>query len=408
MSDLHKAFLKRIKDQERALGLSSIAHASEEDEQDADEVNDSISDLSFASPLARGKHSTLKAPKQQLTKPTPIVKSSEDAKLDDAILSKYNSLKKELFPISEFYTSRPEVGSVICFQTYYRPPKSKADPICICVHGAGSSAMTFAFLTQSLAEVSEHIGVFLFDFRGHGGSSPTKDFSMDTLVEDLKFILEEFSSRHDVSTNPIYLVGHSLGGAVVSCFLKRYQDEVKYVHIKGSVVLDIVEETAVKSLSAMPDFISNRPKSFPSVSRAIKWHKGFLLFNNDSAEISVPDLLDLDKLTWKTDLRLTQPYWDTWFDKLSENFLSFKDPKLLILSAHETLDKSLMIGQMQGKYQLVVFSNQQKYGHFIHEDLPRQVAVCLVDFIKRNEDPNTFMREELGIVPKWGGKIQNN
>ena len=90
---------------------------------------------------------------------------------------------------------------------------------------------------------------------------------------------------------------------------------------------------------------------------------------------------------------------------LSENFLGFKGPKLLMLSTHESLDKQLMIGQMQGKYQLVVFKNNEKSGHFVHEDLPNHVAVCLTDYIKRAVAPEIFMKEDLGVVPKWGGKI---
>lgn len=41
-----------------------------------------------------------------------------------------------------------------------------------------------------------------------------------------------------------------------------------------------------------------------------------------------------------------------------------------------------MIGQMQGKYQLVVFPDA---GHFIQEDLPGKTAGVLVDFWRRND-----------------------
>ncbi|KAG2736417.1 hypothetical protein G9P44_000507 [Scheffersomyces stipitis] len=394
MSDLHKAFVKRIKDQERSLGLTSLSEKDEEEqEEEEDEDGDVLSGMTkFGSrptiPTVHPLH--------------PLPSSTRASTADQTTVDNYENFKRVHFKVTEKYT---RADGILSISTYYKPPSSAKDPICIFLHGAGSTAMTFAFLSQSIGEISENTGLFLFDLRGHGNSSLTKDFSLDALVEDLHFILNEFIGKHNINSNPIYLVGHSLGGAISSSFLRKYQ--MQYPQVKGSVVLDIVEETAVKSLGAMPNFISNRPKSFSSLTNAIKWHMGFLLYNKASAEVSVPDLFDLESLTWKTDLALTQPFWSTWFDKLSENFLGFRGPKLLILSAHETLDKNLMIGQMQGKYQLVVFSNQQKYGHFIHEDLPRQVATCLLDFIKRNEDPDKFMKEELGIIPKWGGKIHH-
>lgn len=78
---------------------------------------------------------------------------------------------------------------------------------------------------------------------------------------------------------------------------------------------------------------------------------------------------------------------------------------MLILSGHETLDTNLIVGQMQGKYQLVVFNNNPKIGHFLHEDIPSQIAITLMDFVRRNDNPEDYMKNELGFIPKWGGKI---
>jgi len=39
-----------------------------------------------------------------------------------------------------------------------------------------------------------------------------------------------------------------------------------------------------------------------------------------------------------------------------------------------------MIGQMQGKYQLLV---NPEVGHFVHEDAPEKTAAALVEFHKR-------------------------
>lgn len=355
MSNLHKSFLKRIKEQESILGLSN---------------------LSSPEPAVH---------------PTNVSSRKSNSN-DRQILEKYNDFKKVQFT-AEFYET--EQGEK--FKTYYKPADTSGGTVLVCLHGAGSSSMTFANLVGHIKDDS--LGIFLFDLRGHGDSKTGQiDFSMNTMVNDVKFIVTKFISKYNPSA--LFLLGHSLGGSIFAQYVNTHPDDI----IKGLILLDIVEEAAVQSLNAMPKFIERRPRSFDSVSGAILWHMNFLLFNEQSAELSVPDLFNED-LTWKTDLALTQPYWGTWFCGLSENFLNFNGAKLLILSTHETLDKKLTIGQMQGKYQLVVFKNNQKSGHFVHEDLPNHVAICLTDYIKRAIAPEKFMKEDLGIVPKWGGKI---
>ncbi len=53
-----------------------------------------------------------------------------------------------------------------------------------------------------------------------------------------------------------------------------------------------------------------------------------------------------------------------WFTGLSSKFLASRTARLLILAGTERLDKELMIGQMQGKFQLVVIPG---VGHMVHE-----------------------------------------
>ncbi|CAI5756745.1 unnamed protein product [Candida verbasci] len=339
MSDLHKSFLKRIKQQENRLGIS---------------INEE--------------------------------KNGDDD--DNDIIENYKEFK------STFKAKIYEKDGCQ-FQTYYKPPKDN-NHVLFCHHGAGSSSMTFGELTKFINDDS--IGFFLFDMRGHGNSTIQENYSLDVLVDDVHYLLSNFIKEYNPDS--IFFLGHSLGGAVFAKYTKIHKISL----IKGLILLDIVEETAVSALSSMPQFIANRPTTFSSISKAIDWHMNFLLFNINSARISIPDLFHKN-LTWKTDLSQTENYWNTWFTGLSDNFLNFQGSKLLILSAHETLDKRLMIGQMQGKYQLVIFGNNEKSGHFIHEDLAKQVSICISDFIKKSMYPEKFMRDDLGITPKWGGNI---
>ena len=67
---------------------------------------------------------------------------------------------------------------------------------------------------------------------------------------------------------------------------------------------------------------------------------------------------------------------------LSQKFLNARGGKLLLLAGTDRLDKELMIGQMQGRYQLQVFPEA---GHFIHEDQAEKTAMVMAEFYRRND-----------------------
>lgn len=63
----------------------------------------------------------------------------------------------------------------------------------------------------------------------------------------------------------IILIGHSMGGAVAV--------EAAYLipAVKGVCVIDVVEGTALESLSSMQSILRGRPSSFKSIEQAILW-----------------------------------------------------------------------------------------------------------------------------------------
>ncbi|KAG7711343.1 hypothetical protein KL950_001309 [Ogataea haglerorum] len=363
------------------------------------------------------------------------------------------------FPHLELFTN--DDGYV--FQTYYKPPRQEvgeSSVVFVMHHGAGSSGATFAKLTAAIERqcemqsISSVPGVFTFDIRGHGRTgllNPSTEentkLSFDKLCDDFRFLLQCFHERYMSEGPPpsYFLVGHSLGGSILS---KVVSDDVdKNVCLKnnlgqiisGLVMIDIVEDTAVKALSAMKSYLNAIPKQFPSIERAILWHiDSNLLHNLDSSLISVPELFtrtEEEQYKWIIDLRKTEPFWHQWFEGLSRRFVNIPSriSKLLILANNDYLDKDLMIGQMQGKYQLVVFHNNQlkhsntlttatqtiplqdasELGHFVHEDVPFKVAASLIDFVKRNDynfatrnSSSSSMKSQIDLVAalnaKWG------
>ncbi|KAI8618826.1 Alpha/Beta hydrolase protein [Chytriomyces sp. MP71] len=268
-------------------------------------------------------------------------------------------------------------------------PPAKGCPLFVLHHGAGSSALTFAFAASRLAALVSgepglrHSGacVVAIDARGHGATTcANEELELGALANDLVNVVE--AVRRD-SEQEIVLVGHSMGGSVVveACNSGRIKNVV------GVAVIDVVEGTAIESLAHMNRILKEKPSQFRKIEDAIKWTmRSRLVQNKESAEVSVPPLLiqkaDPPVYVWRTNLAASEPYWRGWFEGLSQKFLSMKTGRLLILAGADRLDKELMIGQMQGKFQVVVYPESW---HYVQEDVPAKLAESLIDFWRRNQ-----------------------
>lgn len=340
-----------------------------------------------------------------------------------------------------------------CFQTYYKKPSfnnhlisndsinldNEMSIIFIAHHGAGSSGLTFTELCKKITENSSNLnylknpGFLTFDMRGHGNTNLINrsnknlnnlnyNLSIDDLIIDFKFILDYFIEKN-LNSNSNYLfyfIGHSLGGSVLTKFLNLNYSN--YPFIKSLILLDIVESTTIKSLNLMDNYLNNLPSNFNSYNDAINWFiNNNLIFNKLSCDYSIPAILTKNlksnKLEFITNLKLTKNFWYNWFINLSLEFISLPTSisKLLILANDDYLDKNLIIGQMQGKFQLIIFksnnlinnnennlttltkninSDSNKISHFIHEDIPDKLSITLLEFIERN-DYNNFHKDQI-------------
>lgn len=103
----------------------------------------------------------------------------------------------------------------------------------------------------------------------------------------------------------------------------------------------------------------------------------------DSEGYKQPPEVDISGYCWRTDLAKTQPHWPGWFEGLSQQMLDAPvTGKFLLLAGIDRLDKTLTIGQMQGKFMMKVLP---KCGHAVHEDSPGRVATEIGQFLVRNK-----------------------
>lgn len=298
-------------------------------------------------------------------------------------------------------------------------------------------------LSSEIRKLLPAAGMLSVDARGHGSTAQESgelDLSLETLTDDLLFVVRATKEAMGwADMPPVVLVGHSLGGAVVTNLAKRGDLGAS---VLGFAVLDVVEGSAMDALQSMITYLSTRPSGFPSLESGIDWHvRSRTLRNAASARTSVPALLVKDgegprAWRWRTDLAATQRFWEGWFTGLSKKFLEARGGKLLLLAGTDRLDTELTIGQMQGeskplphlflfrsrcisfavscvreisanglttgKYALQVFPEA---GHFIHEDLPDKTAMMLVDFYRRNDRSAMVMPPKVSDMLKQGKRV---
>lgn len=370
-------FLHNFKKAEAHLGLSV-------GEEDDDEGKDGLGDLPCISPSPKSNKSSSHA--------APLPNWKEYFSFNEKV-----ELSDQNFVLNTYYNlpSTTETSSI---------------PIFIFHHGAGSSAMTFAPLAKELYDRLEgKCGTFSFDARGHGQSRPISNdipinYDLDTFVQDFKLMVETFYNDHLLELPQgklsLIFVGHSLGGSICTFLFHKLNETIRNKAL-GVAMFDIVEEAAILALDKVDSFLAATPNNFRSMDEAVDWHvANGLSKTRSSASVAIPALFresSTGKVIRITNLLDFSPFWNTWFKGLSERFVSLPTSKLLILAGNDNLDKRLIIGQMQGKYQLVVF---QESGHFIQEDYPAKTAVTLIDFWKRNDTKSMVIKTNWGHSDK--------
>jgi proline iminopeptidase len=143
-----------------------------------------------------------------------------------------------------------------------------SNPVVIVVHGGPGADYRYLLNLQALSD--EYYVVF-YDQRG-SGLSPRVDpseLTLDSSIEDLDRIVEHYGNGE-----PVNLVGHSWGGALVTAYVGRYPDKVAHL---------VVAEPGGLTNEAWADFWrSAQSIDFPFALKAVR-----LWF--ESLHVSGPD-----------------------------------------------------------------------------------------------------------------------
>jgi len=141
-------------------------------------------------------------------------------------------------------------------------------PLLVLVHGGRDHARSWDFVA---AELRDQYHVVAPDLRGHGDSAWAvgSQYAMPDYLLDLNQLL-----RH-LGTQPVILVGHSLGGAIVLQYAGTYPERVSRVAaIEGlgpppTMLVDKpVEERLDEWIRTMELLATRQPRRYASISEA--------------------------------------------------------------------------------------------------------------------------------------------
>lgn len=143
-------------------------------------------------------------------------------------------------------------------------------------HGAGSSGLSFSTCADEIRKILPKAGILSLDARGHGRTTITSnkmennnpstaeaalaeaedqtelDLSLSTLSRDLVFVIRQTQRKLEWETLPdLVLVGHSLGGAVITDTAKNGDLGPK---VLAYAVLDVVEGNTMLHNSGLGGF----------------------------------------------------------------------------------------------------------------------------------------------------------
>ena len=103
-------------------------------------------------------------------------------------------------------------------------PDSDPTAVVVLAHGASEHSGRYDWVGGELA--TRGLALFALDHRGHGRSEGPRALvdRMDNVVADLDLLVDEPAARF--AGKPLFLLGHSMGGAVALSYAIRHQDRL--------------------------------------------------------------------------------------------------------------------------------------------------------------------------------------
>lgn len=126
--------------------------------------------------------------------------------------------------------------------------------VVVLVHGLGEHSGRYAHVAQALGD--EGCAVYAMDHRGHGKSGGPRAFvdRFANAVDDIDTVVE--LARKATPRKPVFLLGHSMGGALALSYAIKHQTKLKALILSGPAVALDGAPPAIKPISKILSMIA--------------------------------------------------------------------------------------------------------------------------------------------------------
>lgn len=147
-------------------------------------------------------------------------------------------------------------GGVRLFEQSWRPG-SEGKAVVVIMHGLKDHSSRYAAFAEEL--VARGYAVYAFDLRGHGYSEGRRVWvdSFEEFVTDLDLFVRRVREREP--GKPVFLFGHSMGGAITATFALRRKPDVSGIVLSGAA-LQVTSDLSAFKIKATRWFGRSNPR----------------------------------------------------------------------------------------------------------------------------------------------------
>ena len=226
---------------------------------------------------------------------------------------------------------------------------------------------------QTLAtKFSDFFRVILIDFRNHGHSPWSDDFSYDLMVDDLKELIDELNLENSV------LIGHSMGGKVAMHFAQKFPEKIEKL---------VVVDMGVKQYTRHHQEVL---EAFNKVDlEGITARSQVELILSDFIESKGVRQFLLKNLYWKEKGELAWRLNFVVLEKAMHEILSalpYKEvliPSLFIRGELSNYIEDNDIQELESFFSDLSLKTIKNAGHWVHADAPEEFTNTVLEFCLR-------------------------
>lgn len=255
----------------------------------------------------------------------------------------------------------------------------EGDPLFI-LHGYGATSKVWI---GQVDELAKHFKVVTYDQRSSGKSDhPNKDYTLDTLVEDLKGLMDH------LNIEKAHLMGQSMGGWVSQNFALKYPDKVNKLVLIGTnhkgAGLYILKNTLIDLYEVAK---TSKEEAFWKYAKLMH-HRNYLKEMRAEPSKKFYGLWSVEDLIEElTDNQMTPEDYDRFekagsmhntLDRLSE----LNHPAIIIGGSKDKMSPKLVLDEMHAELPNSTIKIFENSGHHVFIERAPEVNELIIDFLK--------------------------